>query len=414
MADDGSMAAAGTREAPRTTTLEAAVARLRDGVRAMSGWIREADGQELGEGLIQIRESGIDSLEAVFADGLRRFDESGEYAAEGALSVIAWLKWRCKLSGGAAAERVGIARQLERLPRTGEAFARGDLGYQHVAMIARTAEHVGAGAVRKAESSLLQAAKTHDPGQFAGITKDLEHRIDPEGALAEANRAYERRYLHLGEPMDGLIRLDGLLDAEGGATLRTALNAFMLPGKEDDRTPGQRRADALIEVCRQRGRPSADGAGPRPQLIITASVDTLAGIPGAPAARLDSGAMVPSAMVQRLACDSAITRITGLGELDQEVTQASRSVPAATRRALAARDRHCVFAGCDRLPVWCDGHHLVFWTRGGPTTLPNLALVCRPHHRKVHEEGWLLERRKDGRWAAIPPPRRVIPSARSA
>src|SRR3989442_7845837 len=166
MADDGSMAAAGTREAPRTTTLEAAVARLRDGVRAMSGWIREADGQELGEGLIQIRESGIDSLEAVFADGLRRFDESGEYAAEGALSVIAWLKWRCKLSSGAAAERVGIARQLEQLPRTEEAFARGSVGYQHVAMIARTAEHLGAGAVRKAEASLLQAAKTHDPGQF--------------------------------------------------------------------------------------------------------------------------------------------------------------------------------------------------------------------------------------------------------
>src|SRR5256885_7478606 len=165
---------------------------------------------------------------------------------------------------------------------------------------------------------------------FAGNQKDLETGTGPEGRGGEAHRAYGRRYLHLGEPMDGLIRLDGLLDAEGGATLRTALNAFMLPGKEDDRTPGQRRADALIEVCRQRGRPSADGAGPRPQLIITASVDTLAGIPGAPAARLDSGAMVPSATVQRLACDAAITRVTPLGELDQEGSRASRRIPAAT------------------------------------------------------------------------------------
>jgi len=196
--------------------LEAVVAQLRDGVHAMSDWVREANGQELGEGLIQIREAGIDSLEAAFADGLRRFDGSGDYAADGALSVIAWLKWRCKLSGGAAAERVGIARQLEQLPKTEEAFARGDLGYQHVAMIARTADHVGASAVRKAEASLLQAAKTHDPGQFAGITKDFEHRIDAEGALAEANRAYERRYLHIGEPQDGLVRVDGLLDTEGG------------------------------------------------------------------------------------------------------------------------------------------------------------------------------------------------------
>ena len=408
------MVAAVAQRTRSKTPLEAVVAQLGDGVHAMSDWIRQADGQDLGEGLIQIREAGIDSLEAVFADGLRWFDESGEYAADGALSVIAWLKGRCKLSGGAAAERVGIARQIEQLPMTGEAFARGDLGYQHVAMIARTAEHVGAGAVRKVESTLLQAAKTHDPGQFAGITKDLEHRIDAEGALAEANRAYERRYLHVGEPQDGLIRLDGLLDAEGGATLRTALNAHMLPGKDDDRTPGQRRADALVEICRRPAKLSSDGAGPRPQLIITASVDTLAGIPGAPAARLDSGAMIPSATVQRLACDAAITRITGLGEFDQEVTHASRSIPAATRRALAARDQHCVFASCDRLPVWCDGHHLVFWTRGGPTALPNLALICRPHHRKVHEEGWTLERRKDGRWHATPPSRRVIPSARSA
>jgi len=408
------MVAAVAQRTRSKTPLEAVVAQLGDGVHAMSDWIRQADGQDLGEGLIQIREAGIDSLEAVFADGLRRFDESGEYAADGALSVIAWLKGRCKLSGGAAAERVGIARQIEQLPMTGEAFARGDLGYQHVAMIARTAEHVGAGAVRKVESTLLQAAKTHDPGQFAGITKDLEHRIDAEGALAEANRAYERRYLHVGEPQDGLIRLDGLLDAEGGATLRTALNAHMLPGKDDDRTPGQRRADALVEICRRPAKLSSDGAGPRPQLIITASVDTLAGIPGAPAARLDSGAMIPSATVQRLACDAAIARITGLGEFDQEVTHASRSIPAATRRALAARDQHCVFASCDRLPVWCDGHHLVFWTRGGPTALPNLALICRPHHRKVHEEGWTLERRKDGRWHATPPSRRVIPSARSA
>ena len=80
--------------------LEAVVAQLRDGVHAMSDWVREANGQELGEGLIQIREAGIDPLEAVFATGVRRFDRSGEYRAEGALSLIAWLRWKCKLSGG--------------------------------------------------------------------------------------------------------------------------------------------------------------------------------------------------------------------------------------------------------------------------------------------------------------------------
>src|ERR1700693_6228066 len=148
---------------------EAALEEMGVGVQAMAAWVQEAKGEDLGEGLIQIRESGIDPLEAAFAGGVRRFDQSGEYRADGALSVIAWLKWKCKLSGGAAAERLEIACQLENLPKTEAAFANGDLGYQHVALIARTAEHVGAAAVRKEEVNLLQAAQTMDPGQFTGV-----------------------------------------------------------------------------------------------------------------------------------------------------------------------------------------------------------------------------------------------------
>src|SRR6266436_2429192 len=263
------MAVAEVTSSSRDRRFESAVEKLRMGVQAMAAWVRETEGEALGEGLIQIRETGIDPLEAVFASGVRRFDKSGEFAADGAVSVIGWLKWKCKLSGGAAAERVEIARQLEQLPQTEAAFASGDLGYQHVALIARTAEHVGAAAVRKAEGRLLQAAQTHDPGQFLGVTKNFEHRVDAEGALTEANRAHERRYLHLSEPQDGMVRIDGLLDAEGGATVRSALQAFMQPTKDDSRSYGQRQHDALIELCRQRSAGGKrDGAGPRPQLII--------------------------------------------------------------------------------------------------------------------------------------------------
>jgi hypothetical protein len=388
---------------PPVATLKAAVDRY-------AAWMREAEGEELADGLIQCREAGIDPLEAAFATGVRRFDQSGEYRADGALSVTDWLRARCKLSGGAAAERVEIARQLEKLPQTAAAFASGDLGYQHVAVMARAAEHVGAAAVRKAEPSLLQAAQTMDPGKFTSVAKNFEHRVDAEGALAETNRAYQRRYLHLGEPQDGLVRIDGLLDAEGGATLKTALQPFMKPIKDDERSFGQRQHDALIELCRQRAGDKRDSAGPRPQLIIRASLDTLAGLPGAPAGELEGGGTVPAATVQRYACDSAISRLLGRGELEHELSHATRTIPPATRRALEARDQHCVFNGCDRRPSWCDGHHLVWWTRGGPTTLANLGLVCRPHHRLVHEGGWTLERR-DGRFKAMPPPR---PRSRSA
>ena len=407
------MAASGDRLGTPLTRIKAALDDL-------PGWLSRLDEASLGEPLIEIREV-IDRSEAVFADGVRRFDKSGEFRADGALSVTAWLRWKCKLSGGAAAERVGIARQLEQLPRTHAAFAGGDLGYQHVAAMARAAEHVGAAAVRKEEVNLLKAAQTMDPGLFTGVAKHFEHRVDAAGALAEANRAYQRRYFHLGEPQDGLVRLDGLLDAEGGATLRTALQPFMKPIKDDQRSYGQRCADALVELGRQAGRGGhagaggrRDGAGPRPQLIIRASLDTLAGLPGAPAGELEGGGTVPAETVQRYACDTAITRITGQRELEQERNQASRTIPPSTRRALESRDRHCVFPGCDRPPRWCDGHHLVWWTRGGATALPNLALLCRIHHRMVHEEGWTLERRHNGQFAATPPPRKVLASARSA
>src|SRR6184192_2929948 len=408
------MAAVQVQASPASRRIDA-VRQMRAGVQAMSALIREGDIETLGVALIQIREIGIDPLEAVFAEGVRKLDKSGEYHADGALSVIDWLRSRCKLSGGAAAERVGIARQLEKLPQTEAAFASGALGYQHVVVMARAAEHVGATAVRKEEASLLQAAQTMDPGRFTGVAKNFEHRVDAAGALAEANRAYQRRYFHIGEPQDGLVRLDGVLDTEGGATLRTALQAFMKPIKDDARSYGQRSADALVELGRHGGSGSKrDGAGPRPQLIIRASLDTVAGIQGAPAGELEGGGTVPAETVQRYACDSAISRITGQGELEHELNHASRTLPASTRRALEARDRHCVFPGCSRPLIWCDGHHLVWWTRGGATALPNLALLCRPHHRMVHEENWRLVRQKDGRFTAIPPPRPVMPQARSA
>src|SRR5216683_3876466 len=148
MAHPYTMAAVQVERTAVTDRFEAALEKMRDGVQAMAAYIVAADGEALGEALIQIRESGIDPLEAGFASGVRRFDKSGEYKADGALSLIAWLKWKCKLSGGAAAERVEIARQLEQLPQTEAAFASGDLGYQHVALIARTAEYVGAAVVR--------------------------------------------------------------------------------------------------------------------------------------------------------------------------------------------------------------------------------------------------------------------------
>jgi len=47
-----------------------------------------------------------------------------------------------------------------------------------------------------------------------------------------------------------MFRVDGQLDAEGGATLQTAINSVMGPAAADDnRTPAQRRADAWVDIA---------------------------------------------------------------------------------------------------------------------------------------------------------------------
>ena len=392
----------------------------------MPDWLAQQPAEELGQVIIECR-TASDCLEACSAEAIRRFEKAGGYRADGSLGMVPWMRTHGKLSGAAAAEHVETARQLGSLPKTEEALARGEIGYQHAVAMARTAEHVGAAAVRKAETKLLEAAQKMDPGAFVTVAKNFEHQVDADAALREANRAHERRYLSIGEPVNGLARIDGQLVPEAAATLRSAIEPYMKPRKGDERTAGQRTHDALVQALRARagaihdnganphahGGGAINGAGPRPLLIIKTSADSLAGIDGAPAGQLEWGGTIPAETVRRLACDSAISRIIGRGELEYETTHAARTIPPSTRRALVARDGHCVFPGCDRPAPWCDGHHLIFWADGGPTKVENLGLICGPHHRKVHEEGWQLER-KDGRWLAKPPSLKIMPHARSA
>src|SRR5438270_5113336 len=239
--------------------------RIESAIEAFPGWLAAQGGSQLGAAVIQGR-ALIDRLEAVNAEATRRFEKSGAYKADGALGIVPWLREKTGLSGGPAAEHVEVARQLEQLPRTEEALARGEIGYQHAVAMAFSAKHVGPAAVRKAEASLLRAAETMDAGQFTGVVKEFEHRADADAALTETNRAYQRRYLQISEPINGLARIEGQLVAEAAASLRTAMEPFMKPRKGDERSAGQRAHDTLAELCRRAG--TGTGAGPRPLVIV--------------------------------------------------------------------------------------------------------------------------------------------------
>ena len=97
---------------------------------------------------------------------------------------------------------------------------------------------------------------------------------------------------------------------------------------------------------------------------------------------------LPRATLRRLTCDARIARVITDGRSAVlDVGRATRTVPAAIWRALVARDGGCSHPNCDRPPGWCDAHHIVHWADGGTTSLDNLRLLCRRHHRAVHEGG---------------------------
>jgi hypothetical protein len=287
---------------------------------------------------------------------LRRFDSGQGYAPSGALSARAWLRWQLNLTASTASERVAISRRLASLPKTDQALADGDISYRHVALIVETATQLGDKFEAQAETILVDVSKEVCPWRLQRAIWNLKHCLDADGVLSDANKANSRRFLHLSQTFDGVYRIDGWLDAEGGAVLNTALDSVMGPWRDgDDRSATQRRADAVVEMARRQldGGQLPAVAGQKPHLAVSVDMATLSKEPGSMAAELEWSQPIPAETARRLACDAAITPI-----IDGDADHTSRVVPGATRRALIARDKGCRFPGCDCPPAWTDAHHV--------------------------------------------------------
>jgi hypothetical protein len=360
----------------------------------------------IGDDIVELRRF-IDRMEFQVSRRLDLFARRQGYVAFGAVSLISWLRNACRLMPGAAVQQAEVARNLPSLPATSTALAAGEIGFHHAAVIAHSVTEVGAEAVARQESTLLEAASKLDPKYLTYATRQLRYCEDPDGTLADANTNHLRRYLQLSQTWQGMFVIDGRLDAEGGATLRAALNALeetWYPG--DERNGIQRRADALVELARQRldAGTLPDVGGQKPHLTVTASVSTLMKEPRAPAGDLDWSLPITADTVRRLACDCGMTRmLLGPDSEPIDVGRYTRTFPPAIKRALVFRDKHCRFPGCDRPADWCDGHHLIHWIDGGETSLANACLLCRRHHRFVHELGWQLRWGAPGEIIAIKP-----------
>jgi hypothetical protein len=129
---------------------------------------------------------------------------------------------------------------------------------------------------------------------------------------------------------------------------------------------------------------------------VPADAASCATVAGPAVVALDLGPSAVSAEpARRIACDASVVVMHhGADGTLLDVGRKRRTIPTALRRALAARDRQCRFPGCTARR--CDAHHLSHWADGGPTSLANTLLLCRVHHRAIHDGGFRVERAPDG------------------
>jgi len=341
------------------------------------------------------------AAELIEVERLRRLAEIERrrvYERNGHLSAASWLASTFRVAWGAARQQVRLARALEEMPETRRALDEGQLSMSAVRVLvdARATDHAE---FQRCEKELVEAARIHSMNDLQRVTAYWRQAVERELALEGDERLRERRRLHASVTFLGMVRVDGDLDPETGETLLTALRAVLdaesRSGPEGDgRTPAQRRADALGEICRQwldlADRPNV--AGEKPHMTVTVGADTLRdGAEGT--SELDHVGPISPQAALRLGCDASITRVVMAGPSEPlDIGRRTPIVPPSMRRAVIIRDGCCRFPGCDRPHTWCDAHHVVHWAHGGPTALPNLLLLCRRHHRMVHERrGFRLE-----------------------
>jgi hypothetical protein len=346
------------------------------------------------------------AAQALEAERLRRLSEihrRQSHRREGYLSTASWLVDRHRMGWTTASKEIRTARSLERMPHTREALGTGELTLSAVQMLV-SARHAHPSQFRESEETLVEAARRLPAPQLHRTMSHWRRQLDWKQGLRDAERLRQQRSLKLTTTILGMVHVDGDLDPETGEVVLTALRDCQDAQRDrtkraqEARTPTQSRVDALGEICRRwlQGQGRASSGGERAHVAVIVDLDALEGRAGNRSELEHVGPVHPET-VRRLACDASISRVIVRGDSEPlDIGRKTPVVPAPMRKALVVRDRHCRFPACDRPPPWCDAHHIKHWANGGVTALSNLVLMCRRHHRLVHE-GQFEVRIVDGR-----------------
>ena len=340
------------------------------------------------------------------------FDENEGWAGPGLKSCAHWLNWKCGMSLGSARERVRVAKALPRLTAISAAFRKGEVSYSKVRAMTRVA-------TPEIEAALLQVA-LHGTASHVETQVRLYRKVKRIEALEEENLRHGHRELSWYIDDDEYWVFKGRFTAEQGAMLEKALEAagdqlfeeqrhvpedvFVeidanIPLDSTSPEPvSQKRADALARVVEGflagvgSDRPINDlSGGDRYMVNIHTGVETLKDDGTGAESEIEDRGHAAAETSRRLSCDCSIVHWHENSQGDPlDIGRKTRSIPPAIRRALKRRDQGCRFPGCT-CSRFVDAHHIQHWADGGETSMDNLVLLCRTHHRLVHEAGYGVE-----------------------
>ena len=293
---------------------------------------------------------------------------------------------------------VESAVQLAQLPATSEALESGEIPQGHARLIARAS-----GESDIDEALLVKAANEQPFEEFVQTVRRHQQDCSDDDGQTILDRQRKRRSARIFEsPETGMFVLSGQFDQITGTRIATALTAKEreLWHREDPnarRTPQQRMADALAELVCEPG----DGKTQGTNLLVIADYDVIK--KELINARLADGSPIPIGELRLLARDADILpSIFDAKTQNMWLGRQRRTASEAQRVALMARDEGCVC--CKANPLWCKAHHIIWWSKNGPTDLDNLLLVCDDCHKKIHLHGWTVHQHPKTRKYYLKPP----------
>lgn len=342
---------------------------------------------ELGHATVALKQH-LDAVSALLALHVRELDERALPELDHNLSTSRWLELHCQMSSGEAIGTVKTARALTHMPAVAEKALIGEIPQRSLQLLAQARD-------RFPDEFVLHETVFAETATYLSV-KDLrravghwEQQVNYDYALKNVKQLEQLRSLHHNQTYEGLWATKGTFTPEGGHIIKQALDAMCDPHNLDAgelRSPAQRRADAVVDICAfylNHDTNRATSSGGRPHVTVTVDYEILSG-------RLNrlpeiDGTPVTPATMRRITCDAGLTpMILGSESEPLDVGRRTRTIPTAIRRALEQRDNGCTWTGCTAPMSWCDAHHIVHWANGGDTSLPNLTLLCRKHHTATH------------------------------